>query len=100
MTIRNFDDPVLFQKSTQAFLLENEAENVLPLGILNNITSGDYREREPYLAFVEEEEKPALIALCTPPHPVLISYQKQLIFVFTPFFYSARPFFCIVLVVA
>ena len=76
MTIRHFDDPVLFQKSTQTFLLANEAENILPLGILNNVICGDYREREPYLALVEEGGKPALIALCTPPHPVLISYQK------------------------
>ncbi|MCK5793384.1 MAG: GNAT family N-acetyltransferase [Anaerolineales bacterium] len=76
MKIRRFDDPVLFQERTQDFLLVNEAENNLPLGILNNIISGDYRERDPYLGFVEDKKEPALVALCTPPHPALFSYQK------------------------
>lgn len=76
MKIRRFDDPVLFQERIQDILLVNEAENNLPLGILSNIISGDYREREPYLGFVKDKDEPALIALCTPPHPALFSYQK------------------------
>jgi len=76
MKIRRFNDPVLFQERTQEFLLLFEAENNLPLGIINNIISGEYHERKPYLALVEEKGEPALIALCTPPHPALFSYQK------------------------
>ena len=73
MKIRRFGDPVLFQERIQDFLLVNEAENNLPLGILNNIISGEYREREPYLAYAEEKREPVIVALCTPPHPALFS---------------------------
>jgi len=76
MKIRRFIDPVLFQERIQEFLLVSEAENNLPLGILNNIIAGDYPEQEPYLALIEENGEPVLIALCTPPHPTIFSYQK------------------------
>ncbi len=76
MKLQRFDDPEIFRDTVQDYLIQNEAENNLLLGILNNVISGDYREREPYLALIEEKGELALIALCTPPHPALFSFQK------------------------
>lgn len=76
MKIRRFDDPVVFQEKIQDFLIEDEAENNLPLGILNNVISGEYRDRDPYLAYVEENGKPVIVILCTPPYQALFSYQN------------------------
>jgi predicted GNAT family acetyltransferase len=76
MRIRRFDDPVLFQDMIQEFLVIHEAENNLPLGILNSIISGEYSHRDPYLAYVEKDGRPTITIQCTPPYPVLFSYQN------------------------
>ena len=60
----------------QDYLIQNEAENNLPLGIINNLISGEYSNQDPYLAFVEEKGVPIIAVLCTPPFPVLFSYQN------------------------
>lgn len=78
MIIRRFDDPQLFQDKIQDYLIQNEAENNLPLGILNGVISGEYRDREPYLAIIEQNGKPELILLCTPPYPAIFSYRDPL----------------------
>jgi predicted GNAT family acetyltransferase len=76
MEIRHFQDPVIFQDAVLDYLILNEAENNLLLGILAGVIAGEYREREPYLALAEEEGLPRLVAMCTPPFPVLLSYEK------------------------
>ena len=76
MKILHFDDPVEFQEKTRGFLLRSEAENNLPLGILASIIAGEYSDRKSYLMLVEEGDKPFLVALCTPPYPVIFSYQE------------------------
>jgi len=73
MKIQRFGDPVLFQERVQDFLMEHEAENNMPLGILNGVISGEYQA--PYMAYVENEGSPVIVMLCTPPHPVIFSYQ-------------------------
>jgi predicted GNAT family acetyltransferase len=78
MEIRHFQDPVIFQDEVLAYLLGHEAENNLLLGILASVIAGEYRDREPYLALVEEDGRPRLVAMCTPPFPVLLSYEKTL----------------------
>lgn len=76
MKILHFDDPVEFQERTRDYLMRSEAENNLPLGILASIIAGEYSDRKPYLMLVEEGDKLCLVALCTPPHPVIFSYQE------------------------
>ena len=79
MKLRRFDNPRAFQEKVQDFLVENEAENNLPLGILNNVISGEYQEVTPYLAYLEVNGKPAIVMMCTPPHQVLFSYQEPVL---------------------
>lgn len=76
MKLQRFDNPEVFQDKVQDFLLENEAENNLPLGILNGVISGEYMDRDPYLALIEESGKPALVMLCTPPHQAIFSFHE------------------------
>ncbi len=76
MKLYRFDDPEIFRDMVQDYLIQNEAENNLPLGILNSVISGEYRDQDPYLAFVEENGMPVIAILCTPPFPALFSYQN------------------------
>jgi len=78
MKLQRFDDPEIFRDMVQDYLIQNEAENNLPLGILNNVISGEYRDRDPYLAYVEENGKPVVVILCTPPFQALFSYQNPI----------------------
>ena len=78
MKIRRFDDPVLFQSKVQDFLIEDEAENNLPLGIINGLIAGEYQDREPYMAYAEEGGRPINVILCTPPHQSIFSYIDSL----------------------
>jgi len=78
MKLYHFDDPEIFRDKIQDYLIQNEAENNLPLGIINNVISGEYRDRDPYLAYVEENGKPVIVILCTPPFQALFSYQNPI----------------------
>lgn len=75
MEIIQFDNPLEYQEQVQPYLVRREAENNLLLGILANIIGGDYSDITPYLALVREGDQIQAAALCTPPYPVLISYQ-------------------------
>jgi predicted GNAT family acetyltransferase len=76
MKLIHFQDPEEFQKITRNFLLEHEAENNLPIGILASIISGEYLEKTPYMGLVEENGVPILVMICTPPYPVLFTYRE------------------------
>ena len=76
MKIVHFQDPEEFQRKIRKFLLNNEAENNLPIGILASIISGEYLEKTPYMGLVEEEGTPILVMMCTPPFPVLFTYNE------------------------
>ena len=76
MKVLRFNDPVLFQKVIQPYLLQHEAENNLPLGVLASVISGEYIEKTPYMELVEEEGVPILVMMCTPPFPVLFTYRE------------------------
>lgn len=78
MKLIHYKDPVAFREAVLETLLTNEAENNLPLGILANVISGDYREHDPYLALVEKDGTPLISVMCTPPFPVLLSYEDPL----------------------
>ncbi len=77
MNIIKFYDPELFQSVVQEHLLKHEAENNLPLGILSNLIAGEYRDQTPYLAKVEDQGETELVVMCTPPYPVLISFEEK-----------------------
>ncbi len=74
--IKKYVDPVLFHSKVVAFLAKDEIENNLPLGVLASIIAGEYLETTPYMSLVESGGKPLLVMMCTPPHPVLFSYQE------------------------
>jgi predicted GNAT family acetyltransferase len=74
MKITRFDDPLQFQTRVKDFLVENEAENNLQLGILSSVVAGEYTEHTPYLALVEDGGHLQLVLMRTPPYPVLFSY--------------------------
>ena len=74
MKLQRFNNPGGFQDKVQDFLVEDEAENNLPLGIINSLIAGEYRDREPYMAYVEERGRPIIVILCTPPLQTIFSY--------------------------
>ena len=78
MKLQHFDNPEAFQDMVQDILVENEAENNLPLGIINGLIAGEYRNWEPYMTYVEERGRPSFVILCTPPHQTIFSYNNSL----------------------
>lgn len=76
MQINHFTDPKKFQEHTQDILVQREAENNLILGILANVIAGEFSEKQPYLAIFEDNGQVQAISLCTPPWPVLVSYEN------------------------
>ncbi len=77
MKIICYKSPHEFQKLIKDFLLENEAENNLPLGILANLIAGEYQETSPYLAQVVDKGETRLVVMRTPPFPALFSYDPD-----------------------
>ena len=77
MKLQRFDNPEVFQDTVQDFLIENEAENNLPLGVLAGVISGEYTEKTPYMGLVEDKGIPILVMMCTPPYPVLFTYKEK-----------------------
>ena len=78
MKLQRFNNPGGFQDKVQDFLVEDEAENNLPLDIINGLIDGEYRDREPYMAYVEERGRPIIVILCTPPLQTIFSYTDSL----------------------
>jgi predicted GNAT family acetyltransferase len=76
MDITHYSDPENFQEDVIDTLVRYEAENNLILGILANLIAGEYSENQPYLAVFQDRGNVQAIALCTPPWPVLISYEN------------------------
>ncbi|MBP3041855.1 GNAT family N-acetyltransferase, partial [Bacillaceae bacterium Marseille-Q3522] len=68
-----FEKPHLFRKETEAFLLENEAKNNLPLGIIYQLEKSDYFETNPFMAMVEVNNNIELVMVMTPPHSLVFS---------------------------
>jgi GNAT superfamily N-acetyltransferase len=77
MKIVHYHDPVDFQKAITDSLLRHEAENNLQLGLLANLIAGEYLDKNPYMAIIQDEGNPYSILLCTPPFPVIFSYLED-----------------------
>ena len=77
MELIRYQDPSKFQSMIKDFLLINEAENNLPLGILASLISGEYSDTLPYLAHVIDKGITRLAVMRTPPYPALFSYSPD-----------------------
>lgn len=74
MELRRYQDVYAFNERAEPFLIENEAENNLLLGIIYDlIRSTLYDDIEPYLATVHDDSRVVAAALRTPPHNLVIS---------------------------
>jgi len=70
-----FSDAGQFLERVQTFLLRREAEHCLILGLLDGLRAGEQWGTEPPLmAFVENHNEVAAVALMTPPHNLIISW--------------------------
>ncbi len=80
MESRFYDDIDEFYEVAFPFLLEHEAENNLPLSILNSLKKklDTYGEEKPLLFSLSDAKIVKLIVLRTPPHDLLISYTDNL----------------------
>jgi hypothetical protein len=80
MEAKFYDNIEEFSDIAYSFLLEHEAENNLPLAILNSLkkSSNYYGEEKPLLFSLTNKGKLELIALRTPPRDLIISYTDNL----------------------
>lgn len=74
MKLVRYSDVEAFYKRVEAFLLAREAEHNLLLGISATLLQqSGYYSAEPYLATAERDGEIALVAMRTPPHPMVLS---------------------------
>ncbi|MFW6293519.1 MAG: GNAT family N-acetyltransferase [Spirochaetota bacterium] len=73
-TIETYTDVEQFAALAVPALGEHEPENNLPLGVLANVRSGDYRDEPPLLAIARRDAEVAAVAIRTPPYKMLLSY--------------------------
>lgn len=74
MKLIRHNDPKEFYQLVEPLLTEHEAENNLPIGLLNAMQHGEFMETPPYLAAVEDAGKIVLMALRTPPYNLYLSF--------------------------
>jgi uncharacterized protein len=77
MKIVQYADAQKFDDAVRPILLEEEAENNLPLGLLDQIKEGRYNN--PFLAVIEENGVVHAVLVRTPPHyliPTVLSEDK------------------------
>ena len=72
--VRRFADPVAFGETVTPFLVANEAENCLPLGLIATLSGGDsiYNGAN-YLAAIESDDDVIGATVMTPPYGPVIS---------------------------
>ncbi len=75
MEIKIFSDPKAFLKATENFLLEKEAQNNLPLGVIGELIR-DPVPNDYLLATVEKDNKPVLV-LIKNVGPLIISGEEE-----------------------
>jgi predicted GNAT family acetyltransferase len=64
-------EPRLFEERTRAFLVADPVRHTLPLGVLSAVTRGLYAEW--LLASSERAGEVTAIAICTPPHDLIVA---------------------------
>jgi uncharacterized protein len=75
MKLEVFLNPQEFDEAVRPLLIQNEAENNLPLGLLDQIKEGRYED--PFLAAVEEKETIQAVFVRTPPHYLIVNIFKD-----------------------
>jgi predicted GNAT family acetyltransferase len=68
-----FDNPTTFYDHVKSFLVAQEAEHNLILGITRGIQLGEYGDIQPYFGCVEDNGQVVAVILRTQPHNVLLS---------------------------
>lgn len=76
LKLTRFEDAVVFYDHVWAYLLQNEAEHNVMLGLRQNILNGFYEA--PYMACVEDDSAVVAVVLRTPPHPLHLSRVQNL----------------------
>lgn len=71
MQFRHFTDPSAFRAHVEAVLMEQEAVNNLPLGVLSRLVLEKKAEGPYFLASVGEGDKPLLVMMKTQSHLIL-----------------------------
>ncbi|WP_339321421.1 GNAT family N-acetyltransferase [Paenibacillus sp. FSL W8-0194] len=71
MQFRHFTDPSAFRAHVEAVLMEQEAVNNLPLGVLSRLVLEEKAEGPYFLASVDEGDKPLLVMMKTQSHLIL-----------------------------
>lgn len=74
--IDTYTDVEAFAAAAMPVLAEHEPQNNLPLGILANVRSGEYRGTPPFLAIARSGDEVAAVAIRTPPYKLLVSYSR------------------------
>lgn len=75
MNLQRFDDVAAFYEQVEPFLLEQEAENCLIIGLCHELARGvTYGPEPPYMACVYEDSRVMAAALRTPPHNLNLSF--------------------------
>lgn len=71
MKVHVFDSASAFRSVAQPFLAASPVENTIPLAFTASI--GQERSAAPFLAVVDDAGAPALAAIMTPTHPLILS---------------------------
>jgi hypothetical protein len=78
MKIIRFRDAARFAETAVPVLQEHEAENNLPIGIIENIAAGEYSGNEAFMATVQAGgDTVAAVVVRTPPFPVVVAYTPK-----------------------
>lgn len=74
MKLLRFDDAARYNARVGDFLLQNEAEHNLPIGLISGLIAHPERFKEtPFLWLVDQGEKVLAVALMTPPANLVLS---------------------------
>lgn len=73
MDVVEFEDAISFLATVEDFLLENEAENCLMVGIARSLATRP-SDQKPLLAAVLDDEVPIAACIRTPPFDVVLSF--------------------------
>lgn len=76
LQVTRYTDVPTFTAAVEPFLLEHEAAHCLQLGLLGQFADGYWPERR--LFTVAAGGRPLLVALQTPPHPLILSVTDRL----------------------
>lgn len=72
ITVKRFSEAADFARLAEPWFMTDEAAHCLQLGLLGGMAAGEWQE-DRFMAVVEENGRPALIALRTPPHALILS---------------------------